>query len=120
MDGSTVDPRASSVAVDLMAVEGSGGVVWSLSPDGVHINLVVLSAGDHIGAHRNDEVDVVVVAVAGSGTVTVDGAGTALAAGQATLLPSGTTRSISAGPTGIRYLTVHASRRPLTIGRTAR
>ena len=117
MNGASDEPRATTEAVDLTAVEGSGGVVWSLSPDGVHVNLVVLAAGDEIERHRNDEVDVVVVALAGDGIVTVEGEATALAAGHATLIRRGTARSIGAGPAGIRYLTVHAPRRPLTIGR---
>src|SRR5438270_248786 len=33
--------EAATAAVDLAHVPGSGGVVWSASPDGCHVNLLV-------------------------------------------------------------------------------
>lgn len=90
--------------------------MWSVSPDGFHANLVVLEAHGGIGAHRNDAVDVLVVALGGDGTLTVDGGGVALELGTAVLVPVGAERSIEAGGSGLRYLSVHAQRAPLTVG----
>jgi hypothetical protein len=57
--------------VDFAAVAGSGGVVWSISPQGFHTNLVVLDGHGAIGLHRNDVADVLVVVLAGDRTATV-------------------------------------------------
>jgi len=102
--------------VDLRAVAATGdGVAWSASPTDVNVNLVVLGSGGAIGAHRNDDVDVLVVGVDGDGTLVVDDAEHRLAAGTAALVPLGTTRAIRSGPGGLRYLTVHRARGPLAI-----
>jgi len=101
--------------VDLRSVQGAGGVVWSISPDGFHANLVVLEAHGSIGAHRNDAVDVLVVVLEGDGTLTVDGGAVALEPGTALLVPLGAGRSTEAGSGGLRYLSVHAQRAPLTV-----
>lgn len=101
--------------VDLARVEGSGGVVWSVSPTGFHTNLVVLEAHGSIASHRNDALDVLVVVLDGAGTAAVDGETVVLSPATAVLVPCGAVRSITAGPTGLRYLTVHAQRGPLTI-----
>jgi mannose-6-phosphate isomerase-like protein (cupin superfamily) len=116
VEPSTVPPGTRPLAVDLLRVAGSGGVVWSLSPEGFHTNLVVLATGERIATHRNDEIDVLFVTLDGDGTLTVDDVRSELTVGTALLVPRGTARSIAAGPSGIRYLTVHAQRRPLTIG----
>jgi quercetin dioxygenase-like cupin family protein len=104
--------------VDLSQVPGAGGVVWSASPEGLHTNLVVLDAGGTIPAHRNDAIDVLVVVLAGTGTLTVDETPVGLAPSAALLVPRGTKRAIRAGADGLRYLTIHAARPPLspTIG----
>jgi quercetin dioxygenase-like cupin family protein len=107
----------TSRVVDLGTVEGGGGVVWSVSPGGFHTNLVVLSAGDSIAAHTNDALDVLVVVLAGSATVHIDGAPAELGPAGAVLVPLGSVREITAGPDGVRYLTVHAQALPLTIDR---
>lgn len=103
-------------AVDLALVEGAGGVVWSVSPTGLHTNLVVLEPGGSIVGHRNDAVDVLVIALAGGGTLTVDEVPVALAPSIAALVPLGVRRAVTAGPDGLRYLTIHAARGPLSIG----
>jgi mannose-6-phosphate isomerase-like protein (cupin superfamily) len=106
-------------AVDLLRVEGESGVVWSVSPQGFHSNLVVLEPGGSIGRHRNDALDVLFVVLAGAGQAVVDTESVALEPGIALLVPRGADRSISAGPDGLRYLTVHAERGALTIGRAS-
>lgn len=106
------DPAA---VVDLAAVAGSGGVVWSVSPQGFHANLVVLGPHEAILSHRNDSVDVLIVVVAGDGSAFVDGRSVALVPSSALLVRRGAERSIRAGVAGLRYLTIHEQRGPLTI-----
>ena len=62
--------------VDLSRVDGAGGVVWSVSPEGFHTNLVVLEPGGSIASHRNDSLDVLMVVLADHGVLQVsDNAG---------------------------------------------
>jgi quercetin dioxygenase-like cupin family protein len=101
-------------AVDLAGIDrsGSDGAVWSLPHDGdLDANLVKLGAGAGIGAHRNDEVDVLLVGVAGEGVVTVDGAEHPLRVNTLLLVRKGTQRGIAAA-TGAElvYLSVHRAR----------
>jgi quercetin dioxygenase-like cupin family protein len=105
--------------VDLTAVDGDGGVVWSVAPDGLNANLVVLGPGQAIAEHRNDELDVLVVVVAGTATVTVDGVAHELSAATALLVPRGARRSVAPSAAGVRYLTVHRRRRGLDVTRPA-
>jgi quercetin dioxygenase-like cupin family protein len=107
-----VRPRCT----DLAQVTGTGGVVWSVSPEGFHTNLVVLEPGGSIPAHRNDGLDVLIVVLDGAGVATVDGDAVELAPLSALLVPRGAVRGVKAGAAGLRYLTVHAQRGPLTIG----
>jgi quercetin dioxygenase-like cupin family protein len=103
--------------VDLAALPAAGdGVAWSASPEGVNVNLVALGRAGSVGSHRNDEVDVLLTVVAGSGTLTVDGAVLRLTPAVAVLVPRGARRGVTAGPEGIRYLTVHRARGPLQVG----
>jgi quercetin dioxygenase-like cupin family protein len=94
---------------------GAGGVVWSGAPAGVNVNLVVLDAGGSIGEHRNDEVDVLLVVLDGSALVHVDDDQWTVRAAEALLVPTGTRRAIEARSEGVRYLSVHAERAPLSI-----
>src|SRR3954452_2738844 len=105
-------------STDLSQVEGDGGVVWSVSPGGFHTNLVVLVPGGSIASHRNDALDVLVVVLAGAGTLAVDDATIDLTPATAVLVPRGTVRGVTAGTEALRYLTIHGERGPLTIGRT--
>ncbi len=105
--------------IDLLCIDGAGGVVWSVSPEGFHVNLVVLDAGGSIAAHRNDSLDVLIVVLAGSGVTRVDDDAGELAPGAAVLLPRGAVRSVTAGGSGLRYLSIHAQRGALTIGNAA-
>jgi mannose-6-phosphate isomerase-like protein (cupin superfamily) len=69
-------------------------------------------AGEGVGIHTNDEVDVVFVGIMGSGTVTVDGERFALGPGQLVFVPKGCLRAARSGPDEFAYLTVHRRRGP--------
>lgn len=99
------------------AGHGPPGVVWSAPPSELNVNLVVLPPGASIAAHTNAEVDVLVVVVAGEGKLTTDGIIHGLVPTGAVVVPRGVKRSVVAGPSGIRYLSVHRARGALGVGR---
>ena len=104
----------SVVAVDVttLGIGGPGGAVWSLPHGGdLDANVVVVPAGEGIGRHVNDEVDVLVVGLAGTGTVEVDDAGHRLGADVVLHIPKHASRRITADPGApLIYLTVHRAR----------
>lgn len=100
--------------VDLLALEGHGPA-WGTATDDLNATLLVWAAGEGPSEHVNAERDVVLVVLEGSADVTIDGELHAVPAGAALVIPKGRARSISAGPSGVRYLTVHRRRAPLQI-----
>jgi mannose-6-phosphate isomerase-like protein (cupin superfamily) len=98
------------------AAFGSGGAVWSLPHGGdLDANLVCLDAGGEIGAHVNNEVDVLMFVRSGNGSVTVDGETVPLGSDHLAWIPKGARRSVTAGSDGISYLSVHRQRGGLGI-----
>ena len=105
------------VEADVDAAHGIGGVVWKLPHDGdLDGNLVRLAPGRAIDEHVNTEVDVLVVVRSGAGRLAVDGTEHDLTPTTVALVPVGARRSITAGPDGISYLSIHRRRDGLTIG----
>jgi quercetin dioxygenase-like cupin family protein len=106
-------------AVDLLAVDrhGADGVAWSLPRGGdLDANLVHLAAGAELGAHVNEEVDVLLIGVNGTGSVTVNDGRYALRAGTIVAVPKDTKRYVAADTaTELLYLTVHLARPGLRI-----
>ena len=87
------------------------GVRWRLEPDGdLNANLVSFPPGEGVGEHVNGELDVLIVGVAGAGTVVVDGVAHELRPGAAILVPRGARRATRAGSERFSYLTVHRRR----------
>lgn len=113
MSWPTVVPLDERLGRDL-----GDGVQWTLEGDGdLNVNLVHLEPGSGIGNHRNRDVDVVLIVVAGSGEVRCDGIDHALVDHVLAVIPKGVERSIRSGPDGLSYLTVHGRRAPLGIAR---
>ena len=63
----------------------------------------------------NEERDVLYVCLAGSATLTVDEESYGLAPGSALIVDKGAHRALVAGADGVRYLTAHVRRPPLTV-----
>jgi quercetin dioxygenase-like cupin family protein len=98
-------------------MEGGEGVVWALGAgEDLNANLVRFNAGRGVGEHVNDEVDVIIVGVSGSGFVEVEGEVHALDAGKLVFVPRDLRRSTRAGPEDFAYLTVHRRRGPIRLG----
>ncbi|MFJ6754480.1 MULTISPECIES: cupin domain-containing protein [unclassified Streptomyces] len=102
------------------ATQAQGGALWRLKgiDRQLDANLVRHLPGTGGAAHTEDEVDVMLVVVAGAGTLTLDGTQSELSPGFLGLLPRGTSRALLAGPEGLLVLTVHRRRRGMRIGRT--
>lgn len=99
------------------AAGGRAGVIWTLEGSGdLNANLVRFDRGGGVGEHVNEEVDVVFVGVAGSGTVHVDGEEHPLSAGALVFAPKGAGRSTVALSEGFAYLTVHRRRGQIQLG----
>jgi quercetin dioxygenase-like cupin family protein len=96
---------------------GLEGVVWALEGSGdLNANLVRFEAGGGVGEHVNDEVDVLIVGVSGSGSVSVDGEGHFVSNGIMVFVPKGVRRSTRATSEDFAYLSIHRRRGPLRIG----
>ncbi len=97
-----------------LGTAGRGAVV-GLASDDLNVNEVSWPAGEGVGEHRNDVVDVLLVVVDGAMTVVVDGEPYPLASRQLMVVPKGALRSLTAGRDGVRYVTCHRRRPPLQL-----
>jgi quercetin dioxygenase-like cupin family protein len=111
-----VDPprEQDSPVVEPDAAEGQGPL-WGTASDDLNVTMLSWYPGSATPEHVNDERDVLVVCLAGSGTVLLDGARHKLAEGQVLIIEKGCPRQIEAGPRGLRYLSVHLRRPGLQI-----
>jgi mannose-6-phosphate isomerase-like protein (cupin superfamily) len=99
-----------------IAAGGSGAILARESED-LDLNLVRFAAGAGVGAHVNREVDVVLIALAGSGIVRIDEDEVPVAAGNALLIPKNSERAIRSRDDGeFAYLSVHRRRARLMPG----
>ncbi|MGH9028789.1 MAG: DUF488 family protein, N3 subclade [Acidimicrobiales bacterium] len=104
--------------IELLDDAHGRGVIWSLDRHhGVNANLVRLDPGESMESHVNDEVDVLLVGVAGSGVVDVDEEERTINPGSLTLVRRGSRRSITAGTEPFGYLSIHSERSGPTIRR---
>jgi quercetin dioxygenase-like cupin family protein len=97
------------LAAVLQAATGQGPV-WTHQGADLNINLLVFEQDAGVAEHVNEEVDVLVVGIAGEGFVAVDGRRKALAAGQALVIPKGARRAIGSAGGLFAYLTCHRRR----------
>lgn len=103
----------ATVPLDLAAlIAGAGhdGPIWSHTSDQFNLNLLLFRRDDGVPAHRNSEVDVLIVVVAGAGTISIDGRQHAVAEGSIVLIPRGSERSITAASDRFAYLSCHQRR----------
>jgi quercetin dioxygenase-like cupin family protein len=104
------------LAGEVGAGRGSGALWRLTASDDLQANLVRLEPDHEIGAHRNTEVDVVLVVLEGGGELEVERRLHPLQPMTIAHLPKGTARSIRAGDSALVYLTIHRRRAGLTIG----
>ena len=95
--------------VDLATIDGRGPA-WGTASEELNATLLVWRPREGQPEHVNAERDVALVVLAGAGLLVVDGEEHALTAGALAIVPRGASRSIVAGPEGLRCLTVHRRR----------
>lgn len=100
--------------MDEPPLEGRGPV-WGAESEDLNATVLVWSPGSGPPEHVNEERDVLVFVVEGAATISVDGVEQELAAAEALIVAKGSRRRITAGPAGVRYLSVHLRRPPLQI-----
>ena len=86
------------------------GAIWTRESEDLDINLLVFPAGEGVAEHVNAEVDMLVVGIAGQGTVMIDGRPQHLSAGDAIAIPKGTNRGIQSMSDPFAYLSCHRRR----------
>ena len=108
-----IPETASPALVDLTrraAAATRSGPAWTGVSDDLNVNLLVFQPGEGVAEHVNAEVDVLVIGIRGTGTLTVDGVEHPMRAGSALLIPKGTRRGTWAGEAAFAYLTCHRRR----------
>jgi quercetin dioxygenase-like cupin family protein len=95
------------------------GALWKLAESGRQLdaNVVHLPAGERVGTHREPDLDVLLVVLAGGGVVETLAEPLDLSEGTLLWLPRGSTRSLVAGEDGMSYITVHKRRPGMQIRR---
>lgn len=106
----------TTVTADAAAVDVTGAV-WKLQvrERDLDSNIIALPPGGTIDAHAGPDLDVLVHVLAGAGRLTTELGTVELTAGALLWLPRRSRRSFTAGPEGLRYLTVHQRRQALLL-----
>ena len=93
------------------------GIVWRHDAPGRQLdaNLVHLAAGREVAVHAEADLDVLLVVVAGAGTLRGDGPDAPLTTGSVVWLPHGARRGLAASDDGLAYVTTHRRRPGMTI-----
>jgi mannose-6-phosphate isomerase-like protein (cupin superfamily) len=113
-EGRDKPPHIGDTPADLTQGEGPGPV-WGLASADLNATLLAWPAGEGLAEQVNEERDVLLIVVGGSGTVWLEGVEHAVHAPQAVLIEKGQRFRVSAGNAGIRYVSVHRRRGPLTV-----
>ncbi|WP_217234724.1 hypothetical protein [Streptomyces sp. AC555_RSS877] len=119
-DGDSPDPADGApvprVLFDTGTLEtldqASTGAVWRLAEPGrqVDANVVRIPPGRHVDPHTEPDLDVLLLVVAGDGTLATSDGPCPLSEGSLAWLPHGSSRGLAAGERGMAYLTVHRRR----------
>lgn len=114
---STPLPRTLADTAALAGLADTVGVIWKLQmrERDLDSNIIALGPGATIDAHAGPDVDVLIHVLAGTGQLSTELDTVPLRAGSLTWLPRRSRRQFTAGPDGLRYLTVHKRRQALTL-----
>lgn len=116
----TALPRVLVNTTEVAASTGEpdvSGAVWKLqaSQRDLDSNIIALPPGRTIEAHTGPDLDVLIHVLAGSGQLTTEQDALDLLPGTLLWLPRRSRRQFTAGPDGLRYLTVHQRRQSLVL-----
>lgn len=118
-------PRILTNTAEVAASAGEPdvtGVVWKLQARRWDLDstIIALPAGGVIEAHTGPDLDVLIHVLAGSGQLTTERGTLDLGPGAVLWLPRRSRRQFTAGPDGLRYLTVHQRRQALVLDTASR
>ncbi|MFE7902389.1 hypothetical protein ACFU3E_33825 [Streptomyces sp. NPDC057424] len=90
----------------------STGALWRLAEPGRQLdaNLIRIPPHGSIDAHAEPDLDVLLLVVAGDGTLGSAAGPSPVESGSLVWLPHGSVRSVTAGGSGLSYVTVHRRR----------
>jgi uncharacterized protein (DUF2249 family)/quercetin dioxygenase-like cupin family protein len=99
----------------------AAGAIWRLEISQRHLdaNVIHLEADGQIGTHTGPDLDVLMYVISGEGWLATETDSAVLEPGCLAWLPRRSRRSITAGPSGLSYLTVHPRRPALSIDTAA-
>lgn len=119
---STPLPRILTNTADAAASPDVTGAVWKLEvrERDLDSNVIALAPGGGIDAHAGADVDVLIHVLSGSGQLETEQGTIDLVPGALLWLPKRSRRQFTAGPDGLRYLTVHQTREILPLTPTVR
>ncbi len=100
-------------AINIHSITGANGALWGTETEDLDATVVRWEESKGVETHTNNEVDVIMVVVSGSGQAVVDGEAQALEPGAVIVIPKGVGRSITATQGALTYLNVHKRRRRL-------
>lgn len=121
---STALPRVLVNTADLIdnarkdaAAADVSGAVWKLQTRhrDLDSNIIALPPAGTIDAHTGPDLDVLIHVLAGDGELATEQGVVELNPGALVWLPRRSRRQFTAGPGGLRYLTVHQRRRSLVL-----
>jgi uncharacterized protein (DUF2249 family)/quercetin dioxygenase-like cupin family protein len=116
-------PRLLTNTADMEAVDHDAtGAVWKLEvrDRDLDSNVVALAPNRGIDPHAGANVDLLIHVLSGSGRLTTEQGMIDLVPGALLWLPKRSRRQFTAGPEGLRYLTVHQRREILPLMPTVR
>ena len=96
-----------------LSQHGLTGPIWGTETEDLDCTLLQWPAGHEMASHVNDEVDVVMTVLQGTGQLEVDEVKTLLKPGVVVVIPKGAARRIQADSKPFVYLNVHKRRRRL-------
>jgi uncharacterized protein (DUF2249 family)/quercetin dioxygenase-like cupin family protein len=115
-------PRILTNTADAASAPDVTGAVWKLEvrERDLDSNVIALAPGGGIDAHAGADVDVLIHVLSGSGRLDTEQGAIDLVPGALLWLPKRSRRQFTAGPDGLRYLTVHQKREILPLTPTVR
>lgn len=109
------DPVVVMLDELMRAMPVGDGVHWGIESADLDVNLVHLDPLSRVETHLNNEVDVVILVLGGSGWMWLGDDEHRLGPHALVLAPRTIARSIAAGRDGITYVSMHRRRSPFTI-----
>jgi quercetin dioxygenase-like cupin family protein len=110
------EPKTGCMHIDVAALSQAAehdGPQWGHASEDLNLTLLHWTEGQLIAPHVNDEVDVLLLVIAGAGEAIVDMERHTLTPGQVLLIPKGAERALCCAGAHFSYLSVHRRRRGL-------